>query len=233
MLRQSSLLNYRIRWVLLYSILFCFLSVSDINIVAIVARTFCPDPHIGDVLIFCIAIQSALDISFEINAVCACADGVVPAVYRCIAQYESFTFGIALCICDPVFNIKGSRIFRRLRLCYIWRLRFGFRFFIWRFCFRRFTFRKLRCCAWRRFFDRRSNLFFSDIYNSRPFCFGRLYFFCWLCRCWLCGGHSRLDCPILTLGRDRLFFFLCQLYRRYGRCCFYWCFCYYRFRYRC
>ena len=92
------------------------LSVADINVVTVVACSFCPNPHIGDVLVLCIAVQSALDISFEVYTVCVCADRVIPTVHRRVAQYESFVHGIAPCIGDPVVDIEGSRLFRRFRL---------------------------------------------------------------------------------------------------------------------
>ena len=72
---------YPVGFVILEIIL--FLSIADVNIVTVVARSFCPDPHIRDILILCIAIKSALDISFEVNAVRACADRVVPTIHRC------------------------------------------------------------------------------------------------------------------------------------------------------
>ena len=64
-----------------------------------------------------------------------CSDGVIPAIHRCVAQHESFAFGVALCISDPVVDIKGSR----LRFGGFGRLRFGRRFG----CLRRFGYLRL------------------------------------------------------------------------------------------
>ena len=43
-----------------------FLSVADVNVVAVVTYSFCPDPHVGDILILCISVKPAFDIPFKI-----------------------------------------------------------------------------------------------------------------------------------------------------------------------
>ena len=62
------------------------LSVADINVVATVTCSFCPDPHVSNVLILCISVQSAFDISFKIYASIICTDRVIPTIYRCTVQ---------------------------------------------------------------------------------------------------------------------------------------------------
>ena len=69
------------------------LSVADINIVTIVTYRFCPDPYVSNVLVICIAVQSAYDISFKIYASTICTNWVIPTIYRCTVQWQIDTYG--------------------------------------------------------------------------------------------------------------------------------------------
>ena len=55
------------------------LSVADIQIVVPVRAFLRPYPNVGNILVTGIAVEPALNIPFQIQAVRACRDGIVPA----------------------------------------------------------------------------------------------------------------------------------------------------------
>ena len=83
------------------------LCVSDVDQIAASGDGFIPDPHIGDVRICRIAIESGLYVPFQINTSCIRINGVVPAVHRFTVQRKTDTLGIALSKTDPVADVKS------------------------------------------------------------------------------------------------------------------------------
>ena len=94
---------------------FFFLSsVPDIDVVAVPISGLVPDPHIGDVLVVGIPVQSAGDVPLKTGAVRPGPDEVVPTVYRAALQPQAKALGIALCVAYPVANVEGGLLYDRL-----------------------------------------------------------------------------------------------------------------------
>ena len=125
------------------------LSVADIQIVAPVGAFFSPYPDVGNILVTGIAVEPALNIPFQIQAVRTCCDWIVPAVNRRAFQPQPNAHSVGFRIVDPSLNVKvGNGEFfgqcgflRRLALGRFLRRRLrrrGSRFL-------RFQFFRLRC----------------------------------------------------------------------------------------
>ena len=137
------------------------LCVSDVDQIAASGDGLIPDPYIGDVRIYRIAIESGLYVPFQIDTSCIRINGVVPAVHGFAVQRKTHALGIALSKTDPVADVK-------CRLCWFFLRRFGR---LWLFC--RFWF--LRC--------RRCGLFFFSRGSGFRSAFGLVCFlfrFAWL-----------------------------------------------------
>ena len=110
--------------------------VPDIDVVGAVSGGFVPHPHIGNIRVVCISIQSAADVPLQAGAARPGPDGVVPAVYRAALQPQTQALGATLRIADSVADVEGGFLYDRLwrgfcrgrsRLdrcgCWGWRLR--------------------------------------------------------------------------------------------------------------
>ena len=82
------------------------LCVSDVDQITASGNGLIPDPHIGDVRICRIAIQSRLYVPFQIDTAGIRINGVVPAVHGFAVQRKTDTLGIALSKTYPVADVK-------------------------------------------------------------------------------------------------------------------------------
>ena len=113
------------------------LCVADIDVPRGVCSRLRPYPHSRDIHIAAVLIQHPAQIPFQIFAVRAGDDGIVPAGDRLAVQLQPDALCIAFCVGHPIAHIElrlgrlGGFRFRRKRL------RFG-RFLRLRLCSRRF-----------------------------------------------------------------------------------------------
>ncbi len=65
------------------------LGVTDIDFVVSLGQFNRPDPYERDFLISCVAVQSALNIPFEVQAFSVCADWCVPTIDRFFMELQA------------------------------------------------------------------------------------------------------------------------------------------------
>ena len=123
------------------------LCVSDVDQITASGDGLIPDPHIGDVRICRIAIESRLYVPFQIDTSCIRINGVIPAIHGSAVKHKSDALSVALGKADPVVNVKNR---------------------LSRFSFRRFRCRRFLSCrrCWLFFFSRGSG--FRSALNCTP-----------------------------------------------------------------
>ena len=86
--------------------------ITDEQIIAAIPAAFGPDPHIQNGFVSGVAVQAAVDVTGEVNAVTTSHDGIIPAVDGIAVQIEAHADRVVLCIGDPYVDVErrgGSR----------------------------------------------------------------------------------------------------------------------------
>lgn len=99
--------------------------ISDIEIVGAVAKVYCPDPDICDVLVLAVTVQPVCDVALQVDTMRSGSNGIVPTVYGCGIQIQAYGLGVGFGKGDPVADLKFG-----FRLSFLYRLRRNGCFFL-------------------------------------------------------------------------------------------------------
>ena len=80
--------------------------VADEQVVTAISAAFDPDPYIQNGFVSGVAVQAAVDVTGEVNAVTTSYDGIIPAVDGIIVQVEAHADCVVLRIGDPCVDVE-------------------------------------------------------------------------------------------------------------------------------